>query len=87
MLTFWLRDLMPGASLIGVLLNPKFPAAEPALRDVEAAAKTVGVRIQPKERIGSDRERRKSRLGDRLERRVDLIVVARSKGILDAKSS
>jgi ABC-type uncharacterized transport system substrate-binding protein len=33
-----LRDLMPGASLIGVLLNPKFPAAEPSLRDVEAAA-------------------------------------------------
>lgn len=42
-----LRDLVPGASLIGVLLNPKFPAAEPALRDVEAAAKTVGVEIQP----------------------------------------
>jgi ABC-type uncharacterized transport system substrate-binding protein len=42
-----LRDLMPGASMIGVLLNPKFPAAEPALRDVEAAAKTVGVQIQP----------------------------------------
>jgi hypothetical protein len=38
---------MPGASLIGVLLNPKFPAAEPALRDVEAAAKTLDVRIQP----------------------------------------
>ena len=42
-----LRDLVPRASLIGVLLNPKFPAAEPALRDVEAAAKTVGVQIQP----------------------------------------
>jgi putative tryptophan/tyrosine transport system substrate-binding protein len=42
-----LRDLMPGVSLIGVLLNPKFPAAEPALRDVEAAAKTVGVQIEP----------------------------------------
>jgi putative ABC transport system substrate-binding protein len=41
-----LRDLMPGASLIGVLLNPKFPAAEPALRDIETAAKTVGVQIQ-----------------------------------------
>jgi putative ABC transport system substrate-binding protein len=42
-----LRDLMPGVSLIGVLLNPKFPAAEPSLRDVEAAAKTVGVQIRP----------------------------------------
>lgn len=41
-----LRDLMPGASLIGVLLNPKFPAAEPALRDIETAARTVGVQIQ-----------------------------------------
>ena len=40
-------DLMPGASFFGVLLNPKLPAAEPALRDVEAAAKTVGVQIQP----------------------------------------
>jgi ABC-type uncharacterized transport system substrate-binding protein len=42
-----LRDLTPRASLFGVLLNPKFPAAEPALRDVEAAAKAVGVEIQP----------------------------------------
>jgi putative tryptophan/tyrosine transport system substrate-binding protein len=42
-----LRDLMPGAPLFGVLLNPKFPAAEPALRDVESAAKMVGVEIQP----------------------------------------
>jgi ABC-type uncharacterized transport system substrate-binding protein len=42
-----LRDLVPGASLIGILLNPNFPAAEPALRDVDAAAKTVGVLIQP----------------------------------------
>ncbi len=33
-----------GVTLIGVLLNPKIPAAEPALRDVEAAAKTVDVR-------------------------------------------
>jgi len=31
-----LRDLRPGVPLFGVLLNPKFPAAEPALRDVEA---------------------------------------------------
>jgi len=42
-----LRDLTPRASLFGVLLNPIFPAAEPALRDVEGAAKAVGVEIQP----------------------------------------
>ena len=41
-----LRDLVPGAPMIGVLFNPKFPASEQALRDVEAAAKSVGVQIQ-----------------------------------------
>src|SRR5262245_42924662 len=42
-----LRDLVPGASSIGVLRNPKFPAAEAAVREVEAAAQRVGVTIQP----------------------------------------
>jgi hypothetical protein len=40
----WRATPLPGVTLIGVLLNPKIPASEPALRDVEAAAKTVGVR-------------------------------------------
>jgi ABC-type uncharacterized transport system substrate-binding protein len=42
-----LRDLVPGASLIGVLRNPNFPAAEAQLHDVEEAANRVGVAIQP----------------------------------------
>jgi putative ABC transport system substrate-binding protein len=41
-----LRDLVPGATTIGVLVNPKFRASETALRDVGAAAKAVGVQIQ-----------------------------------------
>ena len=47
LLTNFLEPKRFSVLLIGVLLNPKFPAAEPALRDVEAAAKTVGVQIQP----------------------------------------
>jgi putative ABC transport system substrate-binding protein len=41
-----LRDLVPGASLIGVLRNPNFPAAAAQLRDVEEAAERVGVALQ-----------------------------------------
>jgi putative tryptophan/tyrosine transport system substrate-binding protein len=41
-----LRELVPGAATIGVLLNPKFPSAEPALRDVQAAASGVGMQIK-----------------------------------------
>ena len=42
-----LRDLVPGASLIGALYNPNFPPAEAQLRDVEEAGERVGVKIQP----------------------------------------
>jgi putative ABC transport system substrate-binding protein len=40
-----LRDVVPGASTIGALLNPKFPSSEGALRDVQAAANSAGVHI------------------------------------------
>ena len=35
-----LRDLVPGVSLVGVLLNPRFPTAPRQLREVEEAART-----------------------------------------------
>jgi ABC-type uncharacterized transport system substrate-binding protein len=41
-----LRDLVPGASLVAYLLDPKFPGSERALHDVEAAAGPVGVTIK-----------------------------------------
>jgi putative tryptophan/tyrosine transport system substrate-binding protein len=41
-----LRELAPNASTIGVLLNPKYPLKEFALREVEAAASGVSVQIQ-----------------------------------------
>jgi putative ABC transport system substrate-binding protein len=42
-----LRELVPGAARIAVLVNPADAAnTEPTLRDVDAAARTVGLQIQ-----------------------------------------
>jgi putative tryptophan/tyrosine transport system substrate-binding protein len=40
-----LHELVPGASLIGVLTNPNFPTAVRELQDVEEAARTIGQRL------------------------------------------
>jgi putative tryptophan/tyrosine transport system substrate-binding protein len=40
-----LRDLAPGVSLIGTLINPKFPAAVHQLQQLEEAARATGQRI------------------------------------------
>jgi putative ABC transport system substrate-binding protein len=40
-----LRELAPKAELIGVLMNPNFPASVIQLRDVEAAAPALGRRL------------------------------------------
>jgi len=40
-----LRDLAPGASLIGTLVNPSFPPAAHQLQQLEEAARAVGQRI------------------------------------------
>jgi len=37
-----LHDLVPGAALVGVLLNPHFPAAARQLDDLQGAARTIG---------------------------------------------
>src|SRR5262245_51150281 len=42
-----LRELVPGAARVALLVNPAGPGAETALRDVEAAAGAMGLRIQP----------------------------------------
>jgi putative ABC transport system substrate-binding protein len=41
-----LRELLPGAPLIGVLLNPRNAAFETGLNDVEQGARAIGQRIQ-----------------------------------------
>ena len=40
-----LRELVPGASLIGVLVNPSFPPTEQELMDLEPAAKLVNQKL------------------------------------------
>ncbi len=41
-----LRELVPAATRVAVLVNPANPNAETTLRDVEAAARTMGLQIQ-----------------------------------------
>ena len=41
-----LRELVPAATRVAVLVNPAGPAAEAMLRDVEAAARAMGLQIQ-----------------------------------------
>jgi putative tryptophan/tyrosine transport system substrate-binding protein len=40
-----LRELVPNADAIGVLNNPTYPAAAAQLKEVQAAAATVGLRV------------------------------------------
>jgi putative ABC transport system substrate-binding protein len=40
-----LHEMVPQAATIGVLLNPKFPAADSQLRDLQQAAPTIGLQI------------------------------------------
>jgi ABC-type uncharacterized transport system substrate-binding protein len=40
-----LREVVPNAALIGVLLNPAMPNFDSQLSDVEAAARSVGQRL------------------------------------------
>jgi putative tryptophan/tyrosine transport system substrate-binding protein len=41
-----LRELLPGAAAIGVLVNPNFPPANDQVRDVEDAAGALGVAVR-----------------------------------------
>ena len=40
-----LHDLLPKAELIGLLVNPTSPVAEPQIREAQAAAQALGLRI------------------------------------------
>ena len=41
-----LRELVPAATRVAVLINPTFPDAEPTVRDVTAAAHVMGLQIE-----------------------------------------
>jgi ABC-type uncharacterized transport system substrate-binding protein len=40
-----LRELIPQARVIGALFNPGLPTADPQMREVEAAARTLGLEL------------------------------------------
>ena len=42
-----LHELVPNAAVIGVLVNPNNPNAEPQLRDLQASAPILGLRLMP----------------------------------------
>jgi putative ABC transport system substrate-binding protein len=41
-----IHEVVPGANLIGVLLNPTNPSVDSQIRDMQAAAQALGVRLQ-----------------------------------------
>jgi putative tryptophan/tyrosine transport system substrate-binding protein len=48
-----LRELVPGAARVAVLVNPAGPAAETTMRNVHAAARRIGVQIQVRQASNS----------------------------------
>ena len=50
-----LRELVPSITAITILMNPNFPGTESQLRDVEAAARTLGLQLIVL-RAGTDHE-------------------------------
>jgi putative tryptophan/tyrosine transport system substrate-binding protein len=50
-----MRELVPNAAPIAILINPRSPEAEPQLRDVQSAARTIGQEIRALN-ASSDRE-------------------------------
>jgi len=42
-----LHDLVPNATVFGVLLNPKMPPFASQIQEVQDAARTIGLRIEP----------------------------------------
>jgi putative tryptophan/tyrosine transport system substrate-binding protein len=41
-----LRELLPQAAVIGLLVNPNYPSALPETRDVQASAQALGLEIR-----------------------------------------
>jgi putative tryptophan/tyrosine transport system substrate-binding protein len=69
-----LRELAPGASLTGILLNPSFPPAALQLRQIEEAARSVGQRIVVA-RASTDEEL-DAAFATLVKERVDTLLVA-----------
>jgi len=71
-----LRDLVPGAAVIGVLVNSDFPIAARQLKDIEIAAGNIGQRIFVA-KASSDNELQAA-LASMIGQRVGALIVAAS---------
>jgi ABC-type uncharacterized transport system substrate-binding protein len=69
-----LRELAPGAPLIGILLNPNFPPAALQLQQIEEAARGVGQRVAVA-RASTDEEL-DAAFATLIKERVDALLVA-----------
>ena len=70
-----LHELVPNATVIGVLVNPNNPNAEPQLRDLQASAPMLGLRLIPLA-AGSVREI-ESNFATLRERQIEAMLVSR----------
>src|SRR5262249_16831853 len=68
-----LHELVPKAAAIGVLVNPNAPIAEPQIRDLQAAADALGLRLNI-HNVGSEREA-STAFDTLLAQRVDALFV------------
>src|SRR5262245_63060199 len=58
-----LRELVPGAARVAVLVNPANPAdSEPIVHDAQAAARAMGLQILVLEATSSKEDRKSTRL-------------------------
>jgi putative ABC transport system substrate-binding protein len=71
-----LRELVPGAAAIGVLVNPNFPPANDQVSDVEDAARAIGVQVRVF-RANDEREIDNA-FDDMVRQRIDALAVAGS---------
>jgi putative ABC transport system substrate-binding protein len=66
-----LRDVVPGVTRVGLLWNPAKPIHESALKAVQAAARTLGIQLQP---VGV-------RDAKELESQFQVVVTARTQAL------
>ena len=69
-----LHDLLPGVAIMGLLVNPKNPAATPETNDVQSAAKTLGIELHVRE--ASNAQEIDAAFADFAQRRVGAVTFA-----------
>ncbi|MGB9016441.1 MAG: ABC transporter substrate-binding protein [Pseudolabrys sp.] len=68
-----LRELIPGATVVGFLINPQNPTSTPQISDVQAAARSLGVNLRV---LNASSEREiETAFGSAVEQHVNAVVV------------